>query len=352
MIRTIEWKNNQVWMIDQRKLPQKLEFLVCQDHHEVAEAIKKLAIRGAPAIGVAAAYGMALAAKNIKTEDRVQFGQELFKAKEELALTRPTAVNLFWALKEIWDIVEKSQCPVLELRKRILTKAEQMANQDIQVNQQIGSHGVDLFQDGDRILTHCNAGSLATVNYGTALGVIRSVFKARKNIQVYADETRPVLQGARLTAWELQFEHIPVTLICDSVAGFLMSRKKIDKVIVGADRIAMNGDVANKIGTYSLSVLAKEHQIPFFVAAPVSTIDFSIQSGSGIPIEERDPSEVTTVFGEKIAPEGIKVYNPAFDVTPNQYISAIITEEGVIRPPFETYLKNIIQSNHRITEVK
>lgn len=353
MRRTIEWKENRVLIIDQRKLPHKFEMLSCKNYQEVADSIKKMAIRGAPAIGAAAAYGMALAARNIKTENRNQFIQELEKAKEELALTRPTAVNLFWALKEIWDIIEKSEWSVLELKEKILTKAEQIADQDIQINQKIGSNGVELFQDGDRILTHCNAGSLATVYYGTALGVIRSVFKEKKEIRVFVDETRPVLQGARLTAWELQSENIPFTLICDSVAGFLMSQKKIDKVIVGADRITMNGDVANKIGTYSLSVLSKEHEIPFYVAAPVSTIDFSLERGSDIPIEERDPNEVTSILGKIIAPKGIDAYNPAFDVTPNDNVSAIITEEGIIRHPFGFNLKKRFnKSVNRKTEVK
>ena len=339
MRKTIEWKENRVIMIDQRKLPHKLEILTCEDHHEIADAIKKMAIRGAPAIGAAAAYAMALAARNIKTDNFFQFIQELKKAREELSLTRPTAVNLFWALKEIWDIIEKENHSINELREKLLLKAEQIAEQDIQTNYKIGDNGLLLFDDGDQILTHCNAGSLATVFYGTALGVIRSVFKSKKRIKIFADETRPVLQGARLTAWELISENIPVTLICDSAAGFLMSQNKINKVIVGADRITSNGDVANKIGTYSLSVLAKEHQIPFYVAAPFSTIDFSIKRGCEIPIEERNHAEVTMVMGQSISPPGIDVYNPAFDVTPNNNISAIITEKGIIWPPFANNLK-------------
>ena len=344
MRKTIEWKENQVVMIDQRKLPAQLEMLYCQNHHEVAHAIKTMAIRGAPAIGVAAAYGMALAARNIPTDHVPQFIQELGKARQELSGTRPTAVNLFWALEEIWDVIRQEGQSVEELQKNILLKAEQMAKMDIEINRMIGSHGTLLFDHGDHILTHCNAGSLATVYYGTALGVIRSVYQQKKEIKVFADETRPVLQGARLTAWELLCEKIPVTLICDSTAGFLMSRGEIHKVIVGADRIASNGDVANKIGTYSLSVLAKEHQVPFYVAAPVSSIDLSIQSGSDIPIEERDHQEVTMMMGQSIAPDGIDVYNPAFDITPHENISAMITEKGIIHPPFAANLQNVI--NH------
>ncbi len=345
MRRTIEWKENKVIMIDQRKLPHNLEIITCNNHHEVADAIKKMAIRGAPAIGAAAAYGMALAAININSDNMSEFLQELEKASNELSLTRPTAVNLFWAIKEIWSIIEKEECSVSEIRANILLKAEEIAQLDIQTNYLIGNNGVALFDDGDNILTHCNAGSLATVFYGTALGVIRSVFENKNNIRVFADETRPVLQGARLTAWELKSEKIPITLICDSAAGFLMFTKKINKVIVGADRITSNGDVANKIGTYSLSVLAKENKIPFYVAAPFSTIDFSIKRGNEIPIEERDTEEVTNIMGHSIAPIGIDVYNPAFDVTPNKNISAIITEKGIIKPPFLTNLKKVNKNN-------
>jgi len=345
MRRTIEWKENKVIMIDQRKLPHSLEMITCKNHHEVADAIKKMVIRGAPAIGAAAAYGMALAAINIHSDNMPEFLQELEKARNELSLTRPTAVNLFWAIKEIWDIIESEKFSISDIRANILLKAEQIAEQDIQTNYMIGNNGVELFDDGDNILTHCNAGSLATVFFGTALGVIRSVFEKKKNIKVFVDETRPVLQGARLTAWELQSEKIPITLICDSVAGFLMFEKKINKVIVGADRITSNGDVANKIGTYSLSVLAKEHKIPFYVAAPFSTIDFSIKRGNEIPIEERDKGEVINIMGQSIAPIGIDVYNPAFDVTPNKNVSAIITEKGIITPPFLTNLKKVNKNN-------
>ena len=298
-------------------------------------------IRGANVISVPEDYVMVVDARNSTQKNSVQFRRELEKAKIELLQTRPTAINLFWALKEIWSIVEKKKYSITELKEKILFKAEQIAENDIQINHMIGENGTALFNEGDSILTHCNAGSLATVSYGTALGVIRSVFKVKKNIRVFANESRPVLQDSRLTVWELQYENIPTTLICDSAAGFLMSRGKINKVIVGADRITANGDFANKIGTYSISVLAKEHQIPFFVAAPISTIDFSIQKGSEIPIEERNHTEVTTILGKSISPKDIDVYNPAFDVTPKQNVSAFITEKGVIFPPFVTNLKKL-----------
>ena len=345
--RTIEWKDNKVLMIDQRELPAKYEMLTCSTYHEVIDAIKNMAIRGAPAIGVAAAYGMALAAYSINTNNKSDFLNRLNEARIALSSSRPTAINLFWALEEIWKGVVSSDEPVDELRKKILLKAESLAQDDIKTNYLIGEYGSTLFQDGDKILTHCNAGSLATVFYGTALGVIRSAFKKKKNIKVYIDETRPVLQGARLTAWELQIEEIPVTLICDSVAGFLMYQKKIDKVILGADRIAANGDIANKIGTYSISVLAKTHKIPFYVAAPTSTIDFNIEDGKGIPIEEREPLEVTSIMGKKIAPDHINVYNPAFDITPNKNITAIITEHGIVEPPYIKTLNTLLTKNKR-----
>jgi len=341
MLKTIEWKNNQLVMVDQRKLPHQLELIVCRDYQDVVNAIKVMAVRGAPAIGTAAAFGMALAALNINAENISDYIKELEKVKNELASTRPTAVNLFWALEKVWEVVKNIGGSKIELQRNILAKAEQIAEQDIKTNLLIGENGVKLFDNGDVILTHCNAGSLATVYYGTALGVIRSVFKRKENIRVVANETRPVLQGARITAWELKYDRIPVTLICDSTAGFLMAQGKISKVIVGADRIAANGDVANKIGTYSLSVLAKEHKIPFYVAAPCSTIDFSIKSKKDIPIEERNPSEVTTIMGKSIAPAGIDVYNPAFDLTPNSNITALITEEGIVKPPFFANLKKI-----------
>ena len=339
-MKTIEWKDGKVFLIDQRKLPLKYEIINCSTYQEVAEAIKKMKIRGAPAIGVAAAFGIALAAYSSKAGTYKEFSLDIKKAKNRLFLTRPTAVNLFWALERMMNLINiKKDVDLFILKDIILQEAKNIAQEDIEVNKAMGKQGSLLIKDGDSILTHCNAGALATVDYGTALGVIRTAFKeGKKNIHVYVDETRPVLQGARLTAWELTQEKIPFTLITDNMAGFLMYKKKIDLIIVGADRIARNGDVVNKIGTYSLSVLARENKVPFYVAAPISTIDMSLKSGEGIPIEERDPKEVTHILGKQITPAGVKVFNPAFDLTPNVYLEAIITEKGIIRKPF---IKNI-----------
>lgn len=343
MRRTIEWKNNQLYLIDQRQLPRKVKMIICKDYLQVVDSIRDLAVRGAPAIGAAAAFGMVLAANHIQEDKIDSILIQLNKAKKDLLMTRPTAVNLNWALTEIWKVIQESKASKIEgLRKAILKRANEISDQDIKTNYQISENGLPLFKDGDQILTHCNTGSLATVYYGTALGVIRSVYRERKAIQVFVDETRPVLQGARLTAWELKEENIPFTLICDSTAGFLMSKNMIHKVIVGADRIAMNGDTANKIGTYSLSVLSKAHQIPFYVAAPISTIDRSIKDGSFIHIEERKGDEVTKIAGKYIAPEGINVYNPAFDVTPHENITAMITEKGIVYPPFKKNIEKIL----------
>ncbi|HAJ32956.1 MAG TPA: S-methyl-5-thioribose-1-phosphate isomerase [Candidatus Atribacteria bacterium] len=339
-MKTIEWKDGKVFLIDQRKLPQKYEIINCSTYQEVAEAIKKMKIRGAPAIGVAAAFGMALAAYSSKAENYEIFIQDMEKAKKCLVLTRPTAVNLFWALERMMNLINiKKDVDLVRLKDIILQEAENIAGEDIEINKTMGRYGASLIKNGDNILTHCNAGALATVDHGTALGVIRTAFKEGKKIHVYVDETRPVLQGTRLTAWELMQEKIPFTLIADNMAGFLMSQKKINLIIVGADRIARNGDVVNKIGTYSLSVLARENKVPFYVAAPISTIDMSLKSGGEIPIEERDPKEVTHILGKQMAPAGVKVFNPAFDLTPNGYVEAIITEKGIIRKPFEENIK-------------
>jgi len=341
-MKTIEWKDGKVFLIDQRKLPLKYEIINCSTYREVAEAIKKMKIRGAPAIGVAAAFGMALAAYSSKADTYKKFIQDMEKAKNCLALTRPTAVNLFWALKRIIILINiKKEVDLSILKDIILQEAKNIAREDIEINKAMGKCGSPLIKNGDSILTHCNAGALATVGHGTALGVIRTAFKEGKKIHVYVDETRPVLQGARLTAWELTQEKIPFTLITDNMAGFLMCRKRVDLVIVGADRIARNGDVVNKIGTYSLSVLARENKVPFYVAAPISTIDMSLKSGEEIPIEERDPKEVTHILGKQIAPAGAKVFNPAFDLTPHRYVEAIITEKGIIRKPFEKNFKSV-----------
>jgi len=344
-MKTIEWKDEKVFLIDQRKLPLKLEIINCSTYQEIAEAIKKMKIRGAPAIGVAAAFGMALAAYSSKAGTYKKFIQDMGKAKNCLFLTRPTAVNLFWALERMMNLINtKKDVDLFILKDIILQEAKNIAREDIEINKAMGKYGSSLIKDGDSILTHCNAGALATVDHGTALGVIRTAFKEGKKIHVYVDETRPVLQGARLTAWELTQEKIPFTLITDNMAGFLMCRKKVDLIIVGADRIARNGDVVNKIGTYSLSVLARENKVPFYVAAPISTIDMSLKSGEKIPIEERDPKEVTHILGKQIAPAGAKVFNPAFDLTPNCYVEAVITEKGIIRKPFEKNFKSVVNT--------
>lgn len=300
-------------------------------------------VRGAPAIGVSAAYGMVLGAAEYKGDDVEGFIKHLEKVSELLKDTRPTAVNLFWAIERMLKVAYNNrQASVEDIKDLLLKEADRMAQEDVETNRRIGYFGQQLLQDGAVVLTHCNAGALATVGYGTALGVIRAAREAGKNISVYADETRPYLQGARLTAWELMEEGIPVTLITDSMAGYFMKKGIISAVIVGADRIAANGDVANKIGTYTLAVLAKENRVPFYVAAPLSTLDLSIESGDDIPIEERDEREVTHIGGVRIAPHGVKVANPAFDVTPNQYVTAIITDAGVVYPPYKQNLQKLV----------
>lgn len=341
--QTIAWKDNKVVILDQRRLPAEEVYLECTDADEVAEAITTMAIRGAPAIGIAAAMGLALGALGIAHKDFPAFYKELNAIYELLKGTRPTAVNLHWALERMKRMCEANRGKRVKTIKRLLVdEALAILKEDIEINKRIGEHGKDLINDGDAILTHCNAGALATGGYGTALGVIRSAWEEKKNIAVVATETRPLLQGARLTVWELTKEGIPVTLITDSMAGHLMQRGEIDLVIVGADRIARNGDVANKIGTYTLAVLAKEHKIPLYVAAPFSTFDQAIKTGKGIPIEERDPEEVTDPWGHHIATEGIGGRNPAFDVTPHRYVSAIITEQGIMRPPFEKTFERLL----------
>jgi methylthioribose-1-phosphate isomerase len=331
-VRTIEWKNGGVVMLDQRLLPTREVYRVYRDHREVAKAIKEMVIRGAPAIGVAAAMGMALGARSLRPGDLQRDFERLCRT---FAVTRPTAVNLFWAIDRMRRVFEANQHrPLDTLRMLLEREALAMHDEDIAANRAMGAHGAALIEDGTTILTHCNAGALATAGYGTALGVIRAAREAGKKIQVIACETRPFLQGARLTAWELKRDRIPVTLITDNMAAHLMQRGKIGCVIVGADRVAANGDVANKIGTYGHAVLAHRHGIPFYVAAPISTVDLACPRGEQIPIEERPPREVTHVFDCQVAPSGIKVANPAFDVTPNELITAIITERGVARSPY------------------
>jgi len=335
----LEFKEGALHLIDQTRLPNEVCVVVCKTYEEVAAAISGMIIRGAPAIGVAAAYGIALGAMSIDTDSKQAFFEKLDLICHTLRKTRPTAVNLFWAIDRVYNTALKNRHNSIdEIKAAILNEACRMDAEDVETNMAIGRHGCTLIKDGWSILTHCNAGSLATCDYGTALGVIRAAHFSGKNIRVIADETRPYLQGARLTAWELKEDGIPVTLICDNMAGYLMKLGKVDCVIVGADRIASNGDTANKIGTYSLSVLAKENGIPFYVAAPVSTIDRKLKSGDEIPIEERSPEEITHIKGIQIAPGGIDVFNPAFDVTPGKYITAIITEKGVSFPPYEESL--------------
>jgi methylthioribose-1-phosphate isomerase len=337
MVETIDWTDSGVVMIDQTRLPNEQVFVTCTDYKEVAEAIRSMVIRGAPAIGVAAAMGIALGALKSSNVPR-----DMDEICDTLAKTRPTAVNLFWAIdrmKRVYDAV-KDRAPE-EMRRRLIEEACQIKLEDIAINQAIGRNGAPLVPDGKTVLTHCNAGALATAGFGTALGVIRAAVAAGKRVDVFADETRPFLQGARLTAWELQQDGIPATLITDNMAGHFLKSGRIGCVVVGADRIAANGDVANKVGTYSLAVLAKENGVPFYVAAPVSTLDLTLPSGDAIPIEERAASEVTHVFGVPVAPEGIAVANPAFDVTPSRYVTAIISEKGVARPPYRESLRII-----------
>ncbi len=334
MVPTVEWKDGAVRLLDQSRLPGAVEFLDCRDYKAVADAIRTLKVRGAPAIGVTAAMGVALGAQAICATDYPTFAQTVLMICDDLAATRPTAVNLFWALERMRRKLELVRDQPVSTIKQVLTlESQAILEEDITLCKAMGRHGADLIRDGQTVLTHCNAGSLATAGYGTALGVIRAACEQGKKINVIADETRPVLQGSRLTAWELMQDHIPVTLITDNMAGSLMRQGKIHLCVVGADRIAANGDVANKIGTYSVAVLAKAHNIPFYVAAPYSTIDLNTKSGDQIPIEQRNPSEVTSIHGSHpVAPKGVAVYNPAFDVTPAELITGIITERGVFKP--------------------
>ncbi|MBI5233507.1 MAG: S-methyl-5-thioribose-1-phosphate isomerase [Deltaproteobacteria bacterium] len=342
MLKVIEWKDSNVVMIDQRLLPTKEIYRVYKDYKAVRRAIKDMVVRGAPAIGVAAAFGVALGGLKIKTKTREGFLRELKKIAAHIRDTRPTAVNLFWAIERMLCVAEENRnLDVPLLKKRLVHEAKTIHKEDIETNRRMGKNGAVLLKDGQTVLTHCNAGALATAGYGTALGVIRAAVEAGKDIKVFADETRPFLQGSRLTAWELKKDNIDVTLITDNMAGWMMKKGQIDAVIVGADRIAANGDTANKIGTYSVAVLAKEHNIPFYVAAPLSTIDQSIKTGEAIPIEERNEKEVTHIKGIRIAPEGINIKNPAFDVTPSGLIKAIITEKGIVRPPYKTSIRKV-----------
>jgi methylthioribose-1-phosphate isomerase len=345
MIETIVWTDDGVVMIDQTRLPKEEVYVTCRDHREIADAIRSMVIRGAPAIGVAAAMGVAL---GMRKTDGKNLDAEFEAICDTLSRTRPTAVNLFWAIDRMRRVYSNLRGhPIQQIRARLIAEAQRIRLEDISINQAIGRHGAGLIPDGKTVLTHCNAGALATAGYGTALGVIRAAVDDGKRIDVFADETRPFLQGARLTAWELHQDGIPTTIITDNMAGHFLRTGRIGCVVVGADRIAANGDVANKVGTYPLAVLAKENEVPFYVAAPISTLDLSVPSGDQIPIEQRAAQEVTHVFGVPIAPEGVAVENPAFDVTPHRYVSAIITERGVARPPYTGALRQLVASPAR-----
>ena len=329
-------------MIDQTRLPAEKEFVDCRTIEEVGHAIKTMVIRGAPAIGVAAAMGVSLGADSIEASTFESFYQALEEKCDRLGQSRPTAVNLAWAVKRMKDVAQSNKSlSVAKLKSRLKEEALTILTEDIATNEAMGQHGQTLVKDGNVILTHCNAGALATAGFGTALGVVRASVNAGKNIRVLANETRPFLQGARLTTWELKEDGIPVKLITDNMCGFFMNKQEIDLVVVGADRIAANGDVANKIGTYMVAVLAKENNIPFYVAAPVSTLDLSLASGKEIPIEERSSEEVMTINKKRIAPEGVEAAHPAFDITPNHLVTAIITENGIARAPFTESLKTL-----------
>jgi methylthioribose-1-phosphate isomerase len=341
-VQTLRWCDGHLEMIDQRVLPAEFRYLRYDSADAVAHGIRDMVVRGAPAIGCAAAYGIALEALRQREAPAADFAMRMEHAFEALAASRPTAVNLFWALQRMRACLQSlAPLPPQGQAEALLSQAHDIFAEDIRVNRALGEHGAALLADGARVLTHCNAGALATAGHGTALGVIRSAVEAGKRISVIADETRPFLQGARLTAWEMVQEHIPVTLITDNMAGFLMSRGQIDAVIVGTDRVAANGDVANKIGTYMVAVLAHHHQIPFYVACPTSTIDMSIADGAAIPIEERAPEEVTGFRGCQWAADGVSVRNPAFDVTPARLVTALITEHGIIHEPNSERLRKL-----------
>lgn len=342
MIQTLEWTDRGVVFIDQTKLPTEEVYVTCKTHQEVADVIRNMVVRGAPAIGVAAAMGIALGIKNSKAETGADLKKDFDQIADLIGKTRPTAVNLFWAIGRMKDKFEYLRMrPVPQIKDALIEESQRMHAEDIAANQAMGRHGATLMPASGGVLTHCNAGALATAGYGTALGVIRAAVEQGKKIHVYADETRPFLQGSRLTAWELMKDGIPTTVISDNMAGVMMKQGKIGAIVVGADRIAANGDVANKIGTYTVAILAKEHGIPFYVAAPFSTIDLNTPDGSKIPIEERNAREVTHIAGKQMVPDGVGVENPAFDVTPAKYIAAIITERGVVREPYGDSIKKL-----------
>jgi len=345
MIQTLEWTDSGVRFLDQTKLPTEETYVNCTTYEQVADVIRNMVVRGAPAIGVSAAMGIALGIKNSKADNVAELKQDLDRICDAIAKTRPTAVNLFWAIRRMQEKFERARVrPVAQIKQTLIEEAQRMHAEDIAANQAMGRHGATLMPSSGGVLTHCNAGALATCGYGTALGVIRAAVEAGKKIHVYADETRPFLQGARLTAWELMKDGIPTTVISDNMAGAIMKQGKIGAIVVGADRIAANGDVANKIGTYTVAVLAKEHGIPFYVAAPFSTIDMDTPDGSKIPIEQRNAREVTHIGGRQMVPDGVGVENPAFDVTPAKYVTAIVTERGIARAPYEESLAKFAEA--------
>lgn len=338
----IEWKGNVIKVLDQTLLPWEKKYIICRNHRDMAKAIKDMKLRGAPLIGIAAAMAIAMDVKNSRANNYNKLSKEVRGMADALFKTRPTAVNLQWALNRMTKLMEiNKERRIASLKELIVSEANKIFREDLENNRAIGAYGAELLRDKDRVLTHCNAGGLATSGFGTALGVIRAAVQKKKKLTVYADETRPYLQGARLTAWELSEMNVPHFVITDSMAGYFMKKGAIDVVIVGADRIAANGDVANKIGTYSVAVLAYTHKIPFYVAAPSSTFDMAIKSGEEIPIEERDEKEVRMIMGKEITPKKTRALHPAFDVTPAKYISAIITEKGVIRAPFDVNLEKV-----------
>ncbi|MBS3783191.1 MAG: S-methyl-5-thioribose-1-phosphate isomerase [Anaerolineae bacterium] len=345
-MRSIEWHNGTVRMIDQRLLPTTFQRLECTSYEDVAEAIRDMAIRGAPAIGAAGAFGMALAARQSQARSRDAMLSDLYAAAERLEAARPTAVNLSWAVSRMLQCAERKEDPAA-IRDALLEGAQALADEDVEINKRLGEHGASLVQDGDTLLHHCNTGALATVDYGTALGVIRTAHEQGKKIHVLVDETRPRLQGARLTTWELQQLDIPFTLIADNAAGHFLRSGQVNIVLVGADRVAANGDVANKIGTYKLALAAQDNGVPFYPCVPTSTVDLALPSGDEIPIEERPAEEITEVAyrGQPIAPEGIVVANPAFDITPHRYVSGIVTENGIAYPPLALNLRRMVRAS-------